>query len=155
MEPINRHRPPPENWPQQRSEESSLSGLDPAYCLQRAQLLLGLFRKDEASNPEIYAGGIAAILQDYPREIVDRATDPRTGIATRCKFGLPNPADVKEFCDDEAARLHRMSRPPIRKRSQPFGPPSRRIGEVSYTEFQAMADRGEVKPRPIGYFEKG
>ena len=144
----------PDDWRKPQNEVNSRSGPDPAYCLRKAQMLLGLFRKDEANNPEIYAAGIAAILQDYPQSVVERATDPRTGIATRCKFGLPNPADVKEFCDDEMARQYRMAQEPIYRSSEPIRPPAPKPGQYTYAEFLEMAGRGEVKSRPIGRFEK-
>src|ERR1019366_8042371 len=62
-------------------EASSHSGLDPAYCLDRTKILFACYRKDEAHDADLYCSAIASILQGYPRAVVDRVTDPRTGIA--------------------------------------------------------------------------
>lgn len=41
---------------------------------------------------------IAAILAEYPRDVILRVTDPRTGIPRKMKF-MPNPAELAEECD--------------------------------------------------------
>src|SRR5208337_2593031 len=80
------------------------------YCLDRAGMMFGFYRRDEANDPDHYAGGIAAILSDYPRSIVEYVTDVRTGVASRIKWP-PSPADVKEACEAEMARVRRMRQP--------------------------------------------
>lgn len=42
---------------------------------------------------------IAATLADYPREVVEHVTDPRTGLPAKLKF-LPSVAEVREACED-------------------------------------------------------
>jgi len=37
-------------------------------------------------------------LADYEPDVIQRVTDPRTGIPRRLKF-MPNPAEVAEACD--------------------------------------------------------
>ncbi len=67
-------------------------------------MLFSCYRKDEASDPEIYSAAIAATLSDYSRLVVDRVTDPRTGVASYQKF-LPAVAEVREACDKEQQKI--------------------------------------------------
>jgi hypothetical protein len=108
-------------------------------------LLLNCYRKDDAHNPEVYSAAIASIFEGYSRKVVDRAADPRTGIASQYKF-LPAVAEVREFCDREAERQRIMAREPIRKvsYSQPYKPEPGK----SYIEMF------EKYGRPIGPFEQ-
>lgn len=70
--------------------------------------MLSCYRRDEAHSPEIYGAAVAAILGDYPRDVVDYITDPRTGLPSKQKF-LPNVAEVREACDARAAAVERIS----------------------------------------------
>jgi hypothetical protein len=133
------------NSRRQPNGASSPSGLDPAYCLRKAQMLFGCYRKDEAHDPVIYSAAVASTFEGYPREVVERAADPRTGIAAQFKF-LPAVAEVREFCDCEAARLHRLAREPVRRSPPP--PQVRKAPGTSYAEMSA------VHGRPIGRFER-
>jgi hypothetical protein len=132
--------------PKPPNEANSHSALDQAYCLSRAKVLFACYRKDEAHDPEIYAAAIAATLSDYPCAVVDRATDPRTGIASECKW-LPSVAEVREFCDATAQRLHRLAQPIHQRNSAPLSPHKTLTGQ-SFEEM--FAKHG----RPIGRFEK-
>jgi hypothetical protein len=134
-----------QNW---QNGDISRSGLDPVYCLRKAQMVFGCYRRDEANNPEIFSAAIAAVFEGYSREVVERAADPRTGIASQYKF-LPAVQEVREFCDRESQRQHRMSQEPIR-RSSPL------------TEWKWVAPLGckyagmvAKHGRPIGAFEVG
>ncbi len=73
---------------------------------ERAAILLGCYRRDEVSDPEIFTRGVVAVLMDYPEEIVRRITDPRGGIPSRLKW-LPTIAEVKEACETEMAPVRR------------------------------------------------
>lgn len=114
-------------------------------------MLFACYRRDDAHDPSVYAAAIAAILEGYPTSIVDRATDPRTGVASECKW-LPAVAEVREFCEREHARQIRLSRPILK--ALPRKEIERKPGQKTYAEFLLMAERGEVKPRPIGFFEQ-
>jgi hypothetical protein len=69
--------------------------------------LLGCYRKGNAENPDIYTAAIAAVLSEYPTDIIRRATDPRTGIAGKSKW-LPSVAEVRAFCEAEYAPVRRQ-----------------------------------------------
>lgn len=66
--------------------------------MKAAMMLFGCYRKGDANDPEIYTAAIAATLADFAPEVVQYATDPRTGIASKVKF-LPTVAEVREFCE--------------------------------------------------------
>lgn len=66
-------------------------------------ILLGSYSRARPHDPETYTDSIAATLAGYSREVIARATDPRTGIQRKSKW-LPEVADVVEFCDAEVAR---------------------------------------------------
>ena len=138
-------RPP--GSPKPQSEASSPSVLAPAYCLNRARLLFVCYRKDEAHDPEMYAAAIAAILGDYPQQVVDRVTDPRTGIASESKW-LPSVAEVREFCDDTVKRMHRLAQPVHKRNSEPQP-------RVKTAPGQSYVEMFEKYGRPIGAFEPG
>jgi hypothetical protein len=131
------------NW---QNGASKSGGLDQAFCLRRAQTLFACYRRDEANDPEIYTAAIAAVFSDYPRAVVERAADPRTGVASEYKF-LPAVAEVKEFCDREQARLHRMQQEPVRR--TPIWPWNWVAPPGS--KYQEMAEK---HGRPIGRFEQ-
>lgn len=75
-----------------------------AYAAERAQMMFGCYRKGDANDPETYTAAVAAILSEYSPDVVQRVTDPRTGIPRRMKF-MPNPAEVSEICDEVKALI--------------------------------------------------
>jgi hypothetical protein len=99
--------------------------LHQAYCADRAKLLLGSYRRDDANNPEFYVQAITMVLNEYPRAIVEYVTDPRCGIQSLEQFRAwpPNSGEVKKACDDELARAHRMSKPGPIFRKRDYVPP--------------------------------
>ena len=95
------------------SAANSHSAPDPAYCLTLTRILFSSYRKDEAHDPEIYCAAIGATLGDFPRQVVEYVTDPRTGLPSTSKF-LPNVAEVREACVREAKRLQQGLQPRIK-----------------------------------------
>lgn len=102
--------------PKPQSAGNSASPPSPAYCLRRAQMMFGCYRKDEAQDPGIYCSAIAATFEQYPQAVVDFVTDPRTGIPSESKW-LPNVAEVREFCNSAAKRMENLAKPAIERRS--------------------------------------
>ena len=66
--------------------------------------MFGCYRKGDANDPETYTAAITAILAEYEPEVIQRVTDPRTGIPRKFKF-MPNPAELSEACDEAQAYL--------------------------------------------------
>jgi hypothetical protein len=64
---------------------------------------MNFFPRSDVADPNAYALGMAAILSEYPQEVIARITDPRTGIVRRLKF-LPRLAEIAEACDEEIKR---------------------------------------------------
>lgn len=71
--------------------------------------MLGCYRRGDAEDPETYATAVAAVLAEYSPAIVQRVTDPRTGLAGRSKF-LPTVSEVREACEAEAAVVERAAK---------------------------------------------
>jgi hypothetical protein len=88
----------------QLDAESSALVRDPAYTLQKAQMIFACYRKDETQDPEVYAAAVAAVLSGYPKTVIDYVCDPRTGITGTNKW-LPSVSEVKESCDVYANRI--------------------------------------------------
>src|ERR1035441_3176071 len=93
------------------SKESSHSPLDPAYCLQRAEMIAGCYRRDEAQNPQMFAAALALVLGEYPRAVVEYVADPRTGVITEFPMGLPNIGQIQGFCDRTIKGFETMAKP--------------------------------------------
>lgn len=108
-------------------------------------MLFSCYRKDEAHDPEIYSAAVAASLADFPKQVVDYVTDPRTGIPSESKF-LPNVAEVRAACVREAERRRVLAQPKVllRRGADPLVP---RAPGTSY--FEMFEKHG----RPIGRFE--
>lgn len=73
---------------------------DPAQALfaaERAKILFGCYRRGDANDPETYTAAITAILAEYPEEVIQHVTDPRTGIARRTNW-LPTVAEIDMAC---------------------------------------------------------
>jgi hypothetical protein len=60
--------------------------------------MFGCYRKSEANDPETYVAAIAAVLSEYPADVVQWVTDPRRGIPRKLRWP-PNPAEVVEACE--------------------------------------------------------
>ena len=88
----------------QLSAESSALPRDPAYTLQKAQMIFSCYRKDETQDPEVYVAAVAAVLSGYPETVIDYVCDPRTGITGTNKW-LPSVSEIKEACDVYANRI--------------------------------------------------
>lgn len=72
-------------------------------------ILVGSYSRARPHDPETYADAIAATLAGYSRAVIQRVTDPRTGLQRKLKW-LPEVADVVEACDAEVSRLDLAAR---------------------------------------------
>lgn len=72
-----------------------------SFPAQRAAVLFGCFRKGDANDPETYTAAVTAILAEYPEEVIQFVTDPRTGIARKNNW-LPTLAEVDAACIEHA-----------------------------------------------------
>lgn len=70
--------------------------------------MFGCYRKAEASDPEIYAAATSAVLAEYPQEIIDYVTDPRTGLPSNSQW-LPSVFEVRKACNEHADWLSKLA----------------------------------------------
>lgn len=75
--------------------------------------MFGCYRKGDANDADTFVKAVSLVLSHYAAEVVRDVTDPFAGLPSRKKengySGMPDVADVKEACEDEAARQHRMA----------------------------------------------
>jgi hypothetical protein len=71
----------------------------PSLATERTRVLLGSFRKSDGLDAQVYVPAIAAMLANYPSEIVMAATDPVRGIASRQNW-LPTLFELRMLCDE-------------------------------------------------------
>lgn len=55
----------------------------------------------------MYAAAVTAVLSDYPLDVIDYVTDPRTGLPVRSKW-LPTVFEVKQACDEHVEYLRKV-----------------------------------------------
>ncbi len=99
--------------------------------------MLGGFRRGEANDPEIYAASVAAILSDYPEEVINFATDPRTGLQTRFEYP-PSLKAVREECERLMLPIRRDEDREERERQYRALPPAE--DRSKRPSFQELAD---------------
>jgi hypothetical protein len=107
------------------------------YAMERAKMLFGCYRRGDANDPDIYVGAIGSVLSTYEVDLIREVTDPRTGIQTSEKFMtfMPNPGELKVYCDAVAARRERIQRlgalPKVDFTSARLSPPPRQPGDLA------------------------
>lgn len=67
------------------------------------KMLFSAYRLDQYADPERFAAQAALVMSDYPWEVVEYVTDPRTGIQRNSKW----PPTINELGDalDAAKRI--------------------------------------------------
>ena len=127
-------------------------------AIDRAQVLFGSYRRTDANDPEIYLRAIAAVLANYPPDLMREVTDPLTGIQTTERFETwpPNAGELKRYCDEIVCRRARLryyaELPPVdhspRHRLPLAEPLSGRKANVlvprGTPRYQEMADRAQA-----------
>lgn len=59
---------------------------------------MACYRKDEFVNTDLALLQYAACIEQYPNEVIESATSPRSGLQTQCTFP-PSLAELKAFCE--------------------------------------------------------
>jgi hypothetical protein len=93
-----------QNGSKPRNEENRCSPLEASRA---AEILFGCYRTGGAAEPEIFVAGVAAVLSDYPAEIVQAVVDPRGGLPSRTQW-LPTIAEVKTECERRMEPVRRQ-----------------------------------------------
>jgi hypothetical protein len=130
-----------------------------------AKAICGCYRRDEAQDPETFAAGLAAVLMDYPADIVRLAADPRTGVVSAFPMGMPNVGQIRQFLEDKLShrdklqRLAEMPKPEFTRLPKPSAGPGDLanvfvpVGTPMYDRFVERAK--DADPREYRYDEKG
>ena len=104
---------------------------------ERAQILVGCYRKSDAADPQTYAAAVVAVLARWPADVIMKVTEPATGIPSRIGW-LPSIAEITRACEEAyepiKARLEiektrqalpapdRASRPSLDELKAKYGP---------------------------------
>lgn len=96
---------------------SSRHTTNPVTAIERAKILAGCYRKDDAADPETYLMAVSAVLAEYAPDIVSQVTDPRSGLPSRLNW-LPSVKEVRDACEEIDQRRRRMAEAAAREREQ-------------------------------------
>lgn len=113
-------------------------------------MMFSCYRRDEAHDPQVYIAASAAVLGCYPKTVIERVTDPRTGLPSDLKF-LPSVAEIREACDRAAILIDKMAE--SKRRAIPFVPPPKLPGQIDCNEFAALVAAGKTPKAVISRFE--
>lgn len=116
------------------------------FAYERATMMYKCWRRDDASDPETFIDAAAAILADYPTDVIVLVTDPRSGLAGKLKWPA-QPSEVKDACEyfyaprRQAAEWDKRSLEQLAERAALESLPPKT--DTWYHEFKAdMAARG-------------
>lgn len=95
-----------------RGASQSNSKASPALVSRGIQLLFSAYRKDDFADPDGFVAQLGAILCDFPAEVVEYVTSPRTGLQRRSKWP-PTINEILEACEQHQEYLGKLkaSRP--------------------------------------------
>lgn len=160
MEPIGQHLASLAASKQHLTQSSINSTESKKLALYHAKLILGCYRTDDVSDPQVFVTGVATVLSRYAADVGARLSDPKDGIAGRIKW-LPTISEIREECDrltaaDMAAAKRRADlAEQWRLRDEMEGGTARvelpAQGTVYSNYDEAVAKHG----RPTGVFEGG
>jgi hypothetical protein len=77
-----------------------------SLAAERATILTGCYKRDEAADPEIFIRAATAILEQYPEGTVRKVTHPASGLPAKLKW-LPSIAELKEACEEDVGHIRR------------------------------------------------
>jgi hypothetical protein len=63
-------------------------------------VLFGCYRKGDANDPETYTAAAAAVLAEFPADVIRAVTDPRTGLPRKSQW-LPTIKEIADACEHE------------------------------------------------------
>lgn len=127
---------------------------NPATVSRAIQLLFSAYRRDDFADPEGFVAQLGVILCDFPEEVVNYITSPKTGMQRRSKWP-PTISEVLSACEDHQNHLVRLrSQRPLAPRICP--PVFREIpagslarifvpeGHVRYPELVTWAETAQA-----------
>ena len=76
--------------------------------MERTRLMFGCYRKGDANDPDTYTAAVAAVLAEYPAEVIKAVTDPRTGLPRKVSW-LPTVKEISDACDAQKRHLDNVA----------------------------------------------
>lgn len=64
---------------------------------ERAQILVGCYRKSDVGDPQVYSAAVIAVLAQWPAEVIIAVTEPTSGIPSQIAW-LPSIAEIASAC---------------------------------------------------------
>lgn len=136
---------------------TDLPPCSPSLAAKQTRILLGCYRKGEATDPEVYVSSVATVLTRYPETVVRKVTHPVDGIPGKLNW-LPTVAEVRSACEaemkpfyDQIAREKRQGDQALLMDPQSVASPEERERAVSHYENslrpELMAHRDTDKPQ--------
>jgi hypothetical protein len=73
-------------------------------------MLFSAYRRDDFADPDGFVSQLGLILCDFPEEVVNYITSPKTGLQRRSKW-VPSISEIVDACEQHQAYLARISQP--------------------------------------------
>lgn len=83
------------------------SKASPTTVSRGIQFLFSAYRKDDFADPEGFVAQLGVVLSDFPAEIVEYVTSPRTGLQRRSKWP-PTINEILEACEQHREYLTKV-----------------------------------------------
>jgi hypothetical protein len=93
-----------------QSDGQSSSKASPAIVARGIQFLFSAYRRDDFSDPEGFVAQLGTILTDFPEEVVNYVTSPKTGLQRRSKWP-PTISEVLTACEEHQEFLTKLRKP--------------------------------------------
>lgn len=132
----------PKITPSRQSSEGSNETSDRRAKLARyATILVGSFRKDNSSDPEVFARSLIMVLSDYDDDVIEAAIDPRSGLPSKQSF-MPTIHEVK-------AALEAIEEPRRRQRQR------EKLASEQIAERKLLSDQRDARKKTYEELQAG
>lgn len=108
-------------------------------AVDRARVLVGCYRLEDASDPAVYARAVSDVLSRYPDEVILAVSDPGTGVPARLKW-LPSIKEIVDACDDAMEPILRARADEERRQRKALPEPAPKP-KLSIDEIEAKLGR--------------
>lgn len=85
-------------------DRAGMQRCSPPDAVKAARMLLGVYRRGEIQDPEMFVTAVAATFAQFPPRVVDKVIDPVSGLPSTSKF-LPSVAEVRQALEAAKNRL--------------------------------------------------